>query len=85
MKFLVMYVHVFKFCITCLLMYFHNKTFLMNTYHFVISVLRRLDDFAFSAIANLFISERLKIPEACSEPSQKSKMELFSYFSAKSN
>ena len=30
--------------------------------------LRQLDDFTINAIANLFIHERLKIPEAYSKP-----------------
>ena len=37
----------------------------------------RLDDFVINAIANLFVHDRLKIPEAYSEPSRRSKMELF--------
>ena len=39
--------------------------------------LRRLDEAPINVIANLYIHERLKIPETYSEPSQKSKMELF--------
>ena len=39
--------------------------------------LRRLDEAPINVIANLHIHERLKIPETYSEPSQKSKIELF--------
>ena len=34
-------------------------------------------DFAINAIANIFVHERLNIPELYSEPSQTSNMELF--------
>ena len=40
-------------------------------------LLTGLDDFTINAIAKLFVHERLKIPEAYSEPSRTSKMELF--------
>ena len=36
-----------------------------------------LDDFATNIVANLFIYERLNIPETYTEPSQKCKIELF--------
>ena len=39
--------------------------------------LSRLNEFAINAIANLFLYERLKIPEAYAEPSRTSEMELF--------
>ena len=39
--------------------------------------LSQLDDFIKNAVANLFVPERLKIPEAYSEPSQTSKIEFF--------
>ena len=39
--------------------------------------LRRLYDLIINTIANLFLYERLKIPEVYSEPTQTSKMELF--------
>ena len=39
--------------------------------------LSRLNDFVINTIAHLFIRERLNIPEAYSEPSITSKMELF--------
>ena len=39
--------------------------------------LRQLDEFAINAVANLYVHERLKIPEAYSEPSRTSKIELF--------
>ena len=38
--------------------------------------LSRLDNFTIDVIANLFVHERLKIPEAYSDPSQTSKTEL---------
>ena len=37
----------------------------------------QLDGFIINLVAILFLHERLKIPEAYSEPSQKSKLELF--------
>ena len=43
--------------------------------------LRRLGDVPINAIANLYIYEKLKIPETYSEPSRKSKMELFAKIS----
>ena len=62
-------------------MYLHIKIFvrayLKNTNHFVWSILRWIDGFVMNAIANLFLHERLKIPEAYSEPSQISNMEIF--------
>ena len=65
----------------CLLTYFHIEIFVcaffVNTNHFVWSILSRLDDFAISTIANIFLHERLTIPEAYSEPSQTSKKVLF--------
>ena len=39
--------------------------------------LSRLNEIAINTIANLFLHERLKIPEAYSEPSRTSEMELF--------
>ena len=76
-----MYVHEFVFYIIYLLTYFHINIFVrafhVNTNHFVWFILTRLDDFAISAIANLFVHEKLKIPEAYSEPSKTSKIELF--------
>ena len=39
--------------------------------------LNRLDEFDINAIANLFVHERLKVPEAYSESSRTSRMELF--------
>ena len=39
--------------------------------------LSQLDDFIKNTVSNLFVHERLKIPEAYSEPSQTSKIELF--------
>ena len=80
-KFLLMYVHEFVFYIIYLLTCFHINIFVrafhVNTNHFVWFILTRLDDFAISAIANIFVPERLKIPEAYSEPSETSKFELF--------
>ena len=39
--------------------------------------LRQLDDFTINAVANLSVHERLNFPEAYSESSRTSKMELF--------
>ena len=39
--------------------------------------LSQLDDFTINATANVFVHERMKIPEANSETSQTSKMRLF--------
>ena len=49
----------------------------MKAYHFSFWQLRRLDYFTTNTIANFFVYERLKIPEAYSEPSRTPKMELF--------
>ena len=43
--------------------------------------LRQLDEAPINVIANLYIHERLKIPKTYSEPSQKSKTELFAKIS----
>ena len=70
----------------CLLTYFHIKIFarvkqkiiyLIPCEHRQFWQLSQLDDFSINAVANLFIPEKLKIPEAHSEPSQISKMEPF--------
>ena len=39
--------------------------------------LSQLDEFVINAIANHFVHEKIKIPEAYSEPSPTSRMELF--------
>ena len=60
-----------------MLTFFHIKisvrAFLMNTNHLVWSILSRLEDLAINTIANLFLHERLWIPEAYSDI----KMEIF--------
>ena len=60
-----------------MLTFFHIKisvpAFLMNTNHFVWSILSRLEDLAINTIANLFLHERLWIPEAYSDI----RMEIF--------
>ena len=80
----VAYVHILV--LHYLLTYFHIKIFarvkqniiyLIPCEHRQFWQLSQLDDFSINAVANLFIPERLKIPEAHSEPSQTSKMELF--------
>ena len=81
-----MHVYIFVFYIICLLMYFHIKIFVgvqqkvstcVPREHKPFWNLSPLDDFTINAIANLFVHERLKIPEANSELSQTSKIELF--------
>ena len=76
----------YSFYIICLLKYFHIKIFarvkqkiiyLIPCEHRQFWQLSQLHDFSINAVVNLFIPERLKIPEAHSEPSQTSKMELF--------
>ena len=76
-----MYVHLLVFYIICLLTYVKYVyvlniffAFLVNT---TISRLSRVDNFTINSVANLFVHERLKIPEAYSEPSRTFKMELF--------
>ena len=63
-KFLVMYVQYLFFTLFFLLTCFHIKivlcAFLVNTNHFVKSILSRLDDFAINAVAKLFVDERLR-------------------------
>ena len=81
--------HILVFYIICLLTCLHIKVFVLVkqkiSYINLTLIpcerkpfwqLRRLDDILINAIANLYIHERLKIPEAYSEPCQKSKMEL---------
>ena len=59
-------------------MSFHiNKTNMSSAKNILFAFLVNTDDFIINAVANLFIHERLKIPESYSEPSQASKMELF--------
>ena len=81
-----MHVHIFVFYIICLLMYFHIKIFVgvqqkvstcVPCEHKPFWNLSSLDDFTINAIANLFVYERLKIPEANSELSRTSETELF--------
>ena len=74
------------FYITCLLAYFHIKMFVRakaKIYTILIPLedkpfwqLHRLDDFI-NATVNLFIYERLKIPDAYSEASRTYNMEIF--------
>ena len=80
------YVHVCVFYIISLLMYFHIKIVVQVQQKnvllaFLVSIsfwqLSWLYDFTINAVANLFVHERLKIPEVYSEPSQTSKIELF--------
>ena len=81
-KFSVMYVHILVFYIICLLTYFHIKMSECAKKKCFTCIPRKrepfwqlswLDNFITNAIANLFIHERPKIPEVCSETSQTSK------------
>ena len=89
-----MYVHVLLFYIfvhyctsTLKYLYVFSKKYLtcIPCEHKSFRQLSWLDDSTFIAIANLFVHERLKIPEAYSEPSRTSKMELFAKMIAKSH
>ena len=85
-KFWVMYVDVHMFYIIFSLMYFHIRTivrvkqkisFLHSSWKQTIWQLSWLNDFSIDAIANIFVYERLKIPDAHSEPRGTSNMGFF--------
>ena len=59
-------------------MSFHIKKINMTSAkNILFAFLVNTDDFIINAVANLFVHERLKIPETYSEPSKTSKIELF--------
>ena len=78
-KFLVIKVYVLVFYSICSLRHFHIKIFArvkQKLIAFLVNTQHNLDDFASNAIADLFVYERLKIPEGSLDPIRTSKMEL---------
>ena len=74
------------FYITCLLTYLHIKIFVHIKQKYLTCIpcenkpfwqLSQLNYFSIKTIANIFVQERLKIPEAYSEPRGTVKIELF--------
>ena len=77
---------ILVFYIICSLTYFHIKLFvhvqqktiyLHSLWTQIILAVKSIRWLYHNVVANLFVQERQKIPEAHSEPSQTSKMELF--------
>ena len=78
-KFLVIKVYVLVFYSICSWTHFHIKIFTrvkQKLIAFLVNTKHKLDDFASNAIADLFVYERLKIPEGSLDPIRTSKMEL---------
>ena len=80
------YLHILMLYIICSLTYFHIKIFAhvkekhltcIPYEHQPFWQLSRLDDLAINATAKHLVYGRLKMPEAYSEPSQTSKIDLF--------